>query len=214
MSKFIAAVPVEDFFASMKGNIIEAADGETIDGSNLLYLCRIASTFAPGFYVDFKGGQSAVPTFSGAVPYVMYSHKLHNGTPYERWRNYTKVSYALGHYNAGIELYGKDALEVPDFTLDELADLRQVAMTYGQAVQAPTAWALRSCSTLLKADTKEYHVAFDALPAPIKRMLIQSWLLNAEHRTKYMILDPNNWDKMPDSIDEQMQDVVNDQTPW
>lgn len=43
---------------------------------------------------------------------------------------------------------------------------------------------------------------FDQLPKCVRYMILQSWLLNIENRKEAMILDPINWDNVPDSIDE------------
>jgi len=49
---------------------------------------------------------------------------------------------------------------------------------------------------------------FKVMPGLLQAMLVQIWMAHPDNRTKYMILDPNNWDKMPASIIDREVEVT------
>jgi hypothetical protein len=42
----------------------------------------------------------------------------------------------------------------------------------------------------------------------IARMVLQTWVFNAVFRNELMILDPWNWDSMPESLDLTGEDIL------
>ena len=47
-------------------------------------------------------------------------------------------------------------------------------------------------------------------------MLCQIWLAHPQHRTEYMILDPNNWDTIPAPLIETdlIKTTTSSDVPW
>ena len=207
-TKFIAALPQESFIDALESarssnSSIISADGDAILANDLKALILIVNKFSVGFYLNVKS-QAEHPTFSTAVPYVLYAHKLHNSTSYESWRGLQRLPDLVNPYLKPLVLFDG---EVPSYGAEELLELRLKAIVRAGSVQNATAW------TLVRTGDAD----FDALPQCIRRMLLQSWMHNVQNRNKYMINDPNNWDNMPPVIDagyDQSGQLVDELAGW
>lgn len=129
-----------------------------------------------------KMGAGDAKKYCTLVPLIMYAHKLYNNVDYSRWERETL------HYVVNEALCEAMLTETPQLTQERLLELRNIGlMQAGKARSATSTYSLyrlgdtelSECSTLVKI------------------MLCQTWAAHPSNRTKYMILDPMNWDKMP-----------------
>jgi hypothetical protein len=83
--------------------------------------------------------------------------------------------------------------EAPQLTREELLQIRDQGLTFqagtkrGQTRKPETTYKLYSIQ-----DTQ-----IGKLPLLAQTMLTQTWCAHPVNRTKYMILDPLNWDRLP-----------------
>lgn len=172
----------------------------------------LATTMAPGFWINFGGKQANHPNLSAATPLVPYAFKLYKGYEYNNWMKFDERW--LGIHFAGLhnarkallelskpieeEINGKITKKPGPYPLEThtLLQLRADALIWSNRVQPPTSYNM-------VAPKNEKYKWFDRLPKCVRYMLLQTWMCNVEHRTKYMILDPLNWDNMPEAIDEK-----------
>jgi hypothetical protein len=86
--------------------------------------------------------------------------------------------------------------EIPDLGTDRLLEIRELGLlaksgrTEGQAKNPLSTWALTGI-----ADTELGH-----LPKLAVTMLTQIWLAHPSIRNQYMVLDPLDWDRMPEPL--------------
>lgn len=141
--------------------------------------------------------------YSALVPIILAGVKKFQGVPYSQW-----------HIDAECPLVDKNLLEAMlwrDSTLytfdsdgaaclalgsDELMDIRTQGLTIKSGaragtIQKPTSsWCLKGIG-----DT-----VLGKAPKLVSTMLTQIWVAHPSVRTNYMVLDPYNWDKMPEPI--------------
>ena len=202
MIKFVAAVPIDGFMDNLKAKEITASDKETILGEDLMYFVAIVSTFPMSFYLN-TGKMTNQPIYNSAVPYIMYCHRLHNQTPYESWRDHPNIKLLLGKHHTGLlDLTKFQSAKIAQLSTRDIMHLRSMTLMRAGKLLPNTSW---NC-VLTKQDD-----IFDSLPKCVKLMTLQTWMLNGELRNKYMILNPFNWDNMPDVIDIVAQ---KEKLPW
>jgi hypothetical protein len=187
MSKFIAAIDLKMMKTSLDKELITAEDGETFPTDEIKCFIRIITDHS---YSKFLYGGTH-DTFNAAVPYILYCHKLHHGTPYETWSGLNHIKGILGRHFEGL----LDHRSMMPYDDDRIMRLRELSILRKKVRQPNTSW----CALKTHQDAQ-----FDALPKCVKQMVLQSWKLNVQLRTKYMILDPVNWDLMPEAIDARV----------
>lgn len=135
--------------------------------------------------------QYKAPTSSYAAltPLVMYSQKLVKGIPYSAWDNDPSEVSAITHQTLA------DAMtcNLPEFNRSELLELR----TKGLLTKS-TGVSKNPISTHYLVETGD--PMFDQLPSLARIMLAQTWLAHPTVRNKYMILNPLDWDNMPNVL--------------
>ena len=211
MGKFVAAVPRENFFASLKGDgDIVASDGETMSKMQVACFIGVLVTFNVSYFINFSKPQSRDSTFSAPVPYILYMHKLHNKTPYNDWKEAPDVLLGT-HFRDlrddmdKIQAIGGSAADLP-WSTDELMELRAASLVWGGKKIPATGWNLKKSG--IDPD-------FDVLSKATRMILLQTWCHNAESRHKYMINDVLDWDNMPKSLDAEAKVVASeDKMPW
>jgi hypothetical protein len=129
-----------------------------------------------------KMGTGEAKKYCTLVPLILYAHKLYNNVDYSRWERESL------HYVVNEALCEAMLTETPELTTERLLELRNIGLMQAGKPRSPTSTyslyrlgdtELAECSTLVKI------------------MLCQTWAAHPSNRTKYMILDPMNWDKMP-----------------
>ena len=129
-----------------------------------------------------KMGAGENKKYCTLVPLILYAHKLYNEVPYSQWERET------------LEYVVNDALceamltETPEIEPERLLELREIGL-----MQAGTRRNPQTTYSLYRLGNTELG-NFNSL---VKIMLCQTWAAHPTNRTKYMILDPLNWDHMP-----------------
>jgi hypothetical protein len=114
------------------------------------------------------------------------------GVAYESWRGLPKLEYVLEP-----RLLEAVVVEnLPDLGSERLLEIRTQGLTTrsgksaGQLKAAETTWSLNGIS-----DTELGH-----LPKLTQSIMTQIWLAHPSHRSNLMILDPKNWDNLPEPL--------------
>jgi hypothetical protein len=132
-------------------------------------------------YLDKMNGSEA-RKYCTLVPLIMYAHKLYHGVDYSRWERESL------HYVVNESLCEAMLTETPQLDTERLLELRAIGlMQAGKQRSAVTTYSLYHLGDTELADCNGL----------VKIMLCQTWAAHPSNRTKYMVLDPMNWDKMP-----------------
>lgn len=116
------------------------------------------------------------------VPLILYAHKLYNDVPYSQWERETL------HYVVNDALCEAMLTEVPQIEHDRLIELREIGlMQQGTRRNPQTTYSLYRLGDSELNDTNTL----------VKVMVCQTWAAHPTNRTKFMVLDPMNWDSMP-----------------
>ena len=83
--------------------------------------------------------------------------------------------------------------EVPEVTREELLDIREMGLVFKTGQKAGTT---RNPATTYRL-TGINSTKIGGLPELAQTMLSQIWCAHPTNRTKYMVLDPHNWDQIP-----------------
>lgn len=131
-------------------------------------------------------------THKAYTPLFMYAHKLYNDVEYTEWdKEDPAIEWALGRTLYRALEYARNNPN-PNFSLERIKELRYNSMTYRAGKKAGI--------TAPITDFKMH--AYEDIPAEVMRMLLQTWILNAELRDdKAMILDIWDWDNIPAPLD-------------
>lgn len=152
-------------------------------------LYRFLMLDARGSYIpqQYKGeGRN----YCGLIPLIMYAHKLHNGIPYSAWKRDT-VRYVVND-----ELAQAMVCDLPQLTKEEILAIRDQGLyTKTGAKAGETRDPLTQHKLYAIQDTELGH-----LPEKAQVMITQIWCAHPENRTKYMILDPKQWDAVPSPL--------------
>ena len=138
--------------------------------------------------------QIALPEYAVLTPLVLAGFKRMQGIAYESWRNSSSLGYIMEPRLYEAVALPRDVL--PTLGSERLLEIRQQGLTTrsgksaGQLKNAESTWSLNGIS-----DTELGH-----LPKLTQSMLTQIWLAHPQHRTGLMILDPCNWDHMPEPL--------------
>jgi hypothetical protein len=135
--------------------------------------------------------QVAIPEYAVLTPLILAGFKRMQGVQYESWKTCENLDYVL-------EPRLLEAVNVvcPDLGSERLLEIRQQGLmtrsgkSAGQLKNAETTWSLNGIS-----DTELGH-----LPKLTQSILAQIWLAHPVHRSNLMILDPQNWDRMPEPL--------------
>jgi hypothetical protein len=123
--------------------------------------------------------------YSALVPLILYAHKLYNNVPYSQWERET-LNYVVNE-----ELCEAMLTETPEVPADRLLELREVAlMAAGKKRSAVSTYALYNLG----------NTELEFCPKLVKHMMLQTWVAHPTNRTKFMVLDPLNWDTMPSPL--------------
>jgi hypothetical protein len=129
--------------------------------------------------------------YSTMVPLIMSGLKKHQDIPYSRW------SKENLHLVMEPSLLEAATCVVPsDITTEHILEARETGLTVkggpnaGKVNNPITTWRLMGIQ----------HTSLQGLPVLTQTMLAQIWVCHPSLRSKYMILDPMDWDNIPDSI--------------
>ena len=139
--------------------------------------------------------QTREPEYASFTPLVLLGFKRMQGFQYEQFKKFEGLEWLLEP-----NLY--DALvlpeSIPSLQKNRLLEIRQQGLEYrtgpkaGQSRKPESTWQLYNIRGTELGD----------LPKYTQTMLTQCWLAHPQHRRNTMILDPNNWDNMPEPLVE------------
>jgi len=129
--------------------------------------------------------------FGALVPFIMYAHKLVKGTMYSEWDR--DEIHEVVHSDLATAM----TYEMPEFSRDRLLQLRTEGLTIKSGVGVGQ---LKNAITTHKLNTSVTDTDWNQVPSLVQVILTQIWMAHPDNRTKYMILDINEWDKMPGSL--------------
>lgn len=136
--------------------------------------------------------------FCSMVPLILAAFKKFAGIKYSEW-NRDEV-----HYVISPALLEAATTVPPQYTLEEILQFRvQGLTTSDRATRNPG--VLKSATTTynlhgLPRELEDGRVGPGSLPAMLKMMICQTWCAHPQNRSPYMILDPLDWDHMPEPL--------------
>jgi hypothetical protein len=123
--------------------------------------------------------------YSSLVPLILYAHKLYNNTPYSQWERESL------HRVVNPLLAEAMLTQVPELTQARLLELREIGLQQaGKTRPANTSYNLNGLKNTELGHCNNL----------VKTMMCQTWVAHPQNRTKYMVLDPLVWDRMPPPI--------------
>lgn len=126
--------------------------------------------------------------YCALVPLIPYAFKLNHGIPYSQWDRST-LKWVVND-----SLCKAMLCEVPEgLTREAILEAREQGLIYKTGAKAGE--QRNPVSTYKLYDTR--GTALHGLPDQAQTMLAQIWCAHPENRTKYMVLDPRNWDSIP-----------------
>jgi len=131
------------------------------------------------------------PDFSAAVPYVMSAFKLYDDIGYEEW---DKSDPFLVFFLSGMGWLLATDFEVPEESIEQLRIDHMTVQTTGHT-EVPTKYKFNNGKVFTHS--------------MLGRMYCQTWVFHSSIRTDLMILDPVNWDNVPEAEDMNADDVLN-----
>ena len=153
--------------------------------------------------------QIAQAEYGAFTPLILAGFRKMQGVSYERWRGLERVDLVVEpELLAAVELGDYGVCGLGSARLLELRAqglVTQSGANAGRVKPAESTWALSGLQ----------GTELDGLPKWTQTMLTQCWLAHPKHRSQYMILDPENWDRMPEPLigSELFQKPVNNSTP-
>lgn len=138
---------------------------------------------------DWVKSQTKVPLACALTPIYMAAQKIYNNIPYSKW-NITNNLVPSRLYDAMILRDTKERLVL---TVEEALELRTKCLVLAGKPQNPATF------------NSVYHTQGTVLqpkPALARNMLLQTWCAHPSNRKGYMVLDPWDWDSVPEPLIE------------
>lgn len=151
----------------------------------------LATSARTNFFKDApKGNQQYKSVINPMVPIVLAGFKKYQGIKYSDW-SLVGLETLLD-----AELAKLVGVTVPEISHSDLLALRNTAITDRNGPRAGIPNNPSTCTKLNHlADTALGH-----LPKLAKYMVLQTWACHPSNRNEYMILDPNDWDAVPEPL--------------
>lgn len=138
--------------------------------------------------------QIAQAEYGSFTPLILAGIKKLQGIKYESWRGLDKLELILEpELLAAVQFDSYDFCGLGSSRLLELRAqglVTQSGAAKGKVKSAESTWALAGLQ----------GTELDGLPKWTQTMVTQCWLAHPKHRSQYMILDPQDWDRMPDPL--------------
>lgn len=136
-------------------------------------------------------GQEAF--YCGLVPLILAAQKKYNGIKYSEWDDVVKL--------VNPSLYLAMTCNPPEYTADELLLARTEGLVKaGKAMNPASGYGIyKNRGNVVRPDGTELP-GIGHLPMLAKMMLCQTWCAHPLNRNEYMILNPNDWDNMPEPL--------------
>jgi hypothetical protein len=151
----------------------------------------LATSARTNFFKDApKGNQQYKSVINPLVPIILAGFKKYQGINYSEW-SLVGLETLLDP-----ELAKLVGVTVPEIAHSDIIALRNTAVTDKVGARAGIPNNPATCTKLNHlGDTAIGH-----LPKLAKYMVLQTWAAHPSNRNEYMILDPNDWDRIPDPL--------------
>lgn len=162
----------------------------------------LATSARTNFFKDApKGNQQYKSAINPMVPIILAGFKKYQGIKYSDW-SLEGLEVLLD-----ADLAKLVGVTVPEIAHSDLLALRNTAITDRTGPRAGIPNNPSTCTKLNHlGDTALGH-----LPKLAKYMVLQTWACHPSNRNEYMILDPNDWDRIPEPLISK--DIFLHQTP-
>lgn len=162
----------------------------------------LATSARTNFFKDApKGNQQYKSAINPMVPIILAGFKKFQGINYSDW-SLVGLETLLD-----ADLAKLIGVTVPEISHSDLLALRNTALTDRSGLRANIPNNPATCTKLNHlSDTALGH-----LPKLAKYMVLQTWACHPSNRNEYMILDPNDWDNIPEPL--VSKDIFLQQTP-
>lgn len=128
--------------------------------------------------------------YSALVPLILAGLKEYQNIPYSAW-DVPSLSHAMGS-----QLYDAATATPPDIPISRILELRKEGLTTKSGKTAGLVKSPTSTWTL----TGLQHSEWSGLPQLTMTMLAQIWVAHPSIRHSNMILDPLDWDNIPEPL--------------
>lgn len=155
-------------------------------------LWRVLTRMKRGSLVKKQSAPEGL-NYSALVPLPLAAQKRFNNIPYSAWDIDESCPLIESELLETMLCRNESILSLGS---DRLVEIREAGLTVKTGSKAgrknsPTAqWKLSGLS----------NTEFAGAPAYLSTMMCQIWVAHPSLRTEYMILDPVNWDKMPEPL--------------
>ena len=173
-------------------NLTLKANLRTEDGGFHAFNMGIFSLVMHSVRGDFVPDQSKDPNtnYCRLVPLILAAFKKYQNIPYSAWDR-DKIYMVVAEDLANAML-----CELPKLSTEEILEVRDRGLKVLSGKSAGTVRNPMTCHKVFSIVNPEVK----ALPEIAQVMLTQIWCAHPANRNSYMILDPSNWDKMPEPL--------------
>lgn len=148
--------------------------------------------------------QTKLPQYGQLTPLLLLGFKRYQGFSYEQFREFNGLEWLL-EPDLYTQIILPNQVNIPT---SRLLEIRAQGLTNKSGQRMGTIKNAESTWTLTGIKDTE----LGNYPKLVQTMVTQIWLAHPKHRTSDMILDPNDWDSMPQPLVDV--DVgLPDQTP-
>lgn len=181
----LAVPPDLNYEIPTVGFQFKTAAGKPFSCKTLLGWIKYLYMAKPSEYISSQTKHTAV---CSAVPLVLKAYKQEKGIKYSQWDKTDEYFQNMMNYTL------KPVVDTPNV-------VRVSADDYNEAVGR----ALTTASTGKVNNLTGNYIGytsikeFDEQPAMVRKMLLQTWVFHPSVRHEDMILDPEDWDIMPES---------------
>lgn len=133
------------------------------------------------------------PEYSMMVPLILAGQKKYQNINYSEWSQ-TDLEYIVDRSLAEAMLV--PANDIPTLSKSEILEIRVKGLTVASGGRVGTVEPVTSKWAL----TGIKDTALGHLPKLAVTMITQAWVCHPTLRTKYMVLDPNDWDGVPEPL--------------
>lgn len=143
--------------------------------------------------------QTKVPNYSALVPLFLAPFKMYRDVGYSEW------DWANPLMKLFVDPYLLDACTIlTDLkpSLEEKIAAREYSRLIKSGIKKGQVKSLTS-TTSISSKAFEHNIEYNELPRLRKIMECQVWVAHPSLRTKYMILDVNDMDNMPEPLDQE-----------
>lgn len=127
-------------------------------------------------------------TYCALVPIILYAQRIAKNIKYSEWDK-DEIHHVVPARLA--EAMTWEAEVIP--SKDELLFGREQGLTWASGAKVGTTRPANSTHKLYATTGTVYH----GMPWYVQVMYSQIWMAHPDNRTKYMVLDPQNWDSVP-----------------